>query len=570
MNNSSRRRFLRLSIGAVLSTTTLATGTAAISAQLPDEELKSFLLSGQTSVSGVNLRHKEKLRRVYTERNFIPIWSENGQYTNTPRAIVEKLEGSSILGLDPAQYYTQVLASWLNTQGSYSTRQLELVLTDSLFEYFDNLANGQTGKLPGDASSWFGKQRVTDTQNIAMSFFRGAVSFRDAINQLQPESEHYNNLLLALREHHQILNNGGYQTIDAGGTLKPGTQDYRVKQLRQRLAQSKDYPGGYASASDHFDHSLEDALISFQNRHGLEADGMAGSKTLKALNTSVEERIAQIEINLDRWRWLPQDLGDNHIVVNTAGFQMDLVLNGYKNLSMDVIVGRNKRETPIFSDEMEHMVFNPTWNVPKSIARRDLLPKELANPGYLHSNNYVALSRSDKSNRALNTFSSGELEPSVFNASYRLMQKAGSDNALGSVKFMFPNQYSIYLHDTNAKNLFEETNRAHSSGCVRVKDPVALAKTLLMNEGHSEYGVEELFASQQTKAVSLQNKVPVHITYQTAWVDESGSVNFRDDIYGHDDHALQNYRTQRPQLAQQERHLLTQLSGIEVAISNTL
>lgn len=561
MNNLNRRAFLRRSVVAVLSTSTLATGTAVIAAQIPDAGVQSFLHSHNSAVGGVYIRHKNKLQKVYAERNFKPLWSSNGQYTNTTRAIVKRLENSSALGLHPASYYTRVLASWLHMQDTQSTSNLELVLTDALFEYFDNLANGQTGEKPGDPSNWFALQSTTDSETTAYQFFRGAVSFREAINKLQPESHHYNNLLLALRDHYSILANGGYTTIDRGTPLLADVKSHRVAQLRDRLSQSGDYQQNFSADFEYFDHELAEGLKRFQTRHGLEADGVAGRNTLKALNTSVQDRIAQLEVNLDRWRWLPRDLGENHIIVNTAGYQMDVVLNGYKALSMDVIVGRNKRETPIFSDEMEHLVFNPTWNVPKSIARRDLLPKELANPGYLHNGNYVALSHSDQSSRALNTFSPEELDPAAFNANYRLMQRPGSNNALGSVKFMLPNKHSIYLHDTNAKNLFEEVARAFSSGCVRVKDPVTLAKTLLTNEGHTEYDVEQLFTSNKTKTVPLRNRIPVHLTYQTAWVDESGTLNFRNDFYNHDRYALEHYHNQRPLLVQKERHALAQLNS---------
>ena len=501
------------------------------------------------------------LVKIYAERGYAPLWSDNGQYTDTGRAIVSKLENSSSLGLHPAGYYTQVLSSWLQMQEPQTATRLDLVLTDSLIEYFDNLANSQTGEKPGDDSTWFATQAITDANNEALRFFRGDASFRETTDRLQPRSYRYDDLIAALKEKHKILSEGGYTTIADGAILKPGMQDSRVQQLRHRLAQSGDHTETYVTDPNLYDAALEASVKTFQERHGLEADGLIGGKTFAELNTTVEARIAQIEINLDRWRWLPRDLGDNHIIVNTAGFQMDMVLNGHHALYMNVVVGKPKHKTPVFSKDMEHIVFNPSWNVPKSIASKELLPRELANPGYLSGKNFVAVSHTDKSTRSVDSFAAYELEPSSFTSQYRLKQLPGSNNALGTVKFMLPNKHAIYLHDTNAKTLFQKTTRAFSHGCIRVEDPVKLAKTLLMNDGHTEHSVEQRFATDKSKTIRLDSPLPVHMTYQTAWVDEHGKLNFRPDIYGHDKHAVQSYKNQRPHLTNTERQLLLQHSS---------
>lgn len=533
--------------------------------QARDTNIQSFLSSGKNSVAGIKLRHKAKLTKMYAERGFTPLWSSNGQYTSTSYAVIEKLENSSLLGLHPSQYYTQILNSWLHLQEPKSSSRLDLVLTDVLFEYFDNLANGQTGERPGNDSSWFQKQAKTDIDYDAYRFFRGDASFRETQDRLQPYNENYTGLLTALAQHHKVLANGGYLQVSAGASLKPGMQDARVVQLRTRLAQSGDLADGFATSNTEYDWNLEEALRDYQQRHGLEADGILGSNTLAELNTPVEQRIAQIEVNLDRWRWLPRDLGESHIIVNTAGFEMDVILNGYNSLSMNVVVGKPKHKTPIFSDEMEHLVFNPSWHVPASITTKELLPKEMENPGYLDDNNFVAVSLTDKSARPIGSLPSYELEPSSFVSRYRLQQLPGKNNALGTVKFMLPNQYSIYLHDTNSKSLFEKTTRAYSHGCVRVHDPVQLAKTLLGNDGMDEYSVDEMFASDQSKTIRLRNKLPVHMTYQTSWVDDFGKLHFRPDIYDHDAHAIQKYQSRRPMLARRESQLLTQLGSYAVS-----
>ena len=562
MTNFERRAFLKNSIALALSSSSMfAMAGSAIAARIPDDNVRSFLQSGKRSIDGIPLRHKDKLQRIYAERNYIPVWSIDGQYTNTTRAVLRKLDNSSLLGLHPSHYYTKVLNSWLHLQEPQTASRLEILLTDSLYEYFDNLANGQSGEKPGDDGGWFLKQAKTNVHNYVMNFFRGDASFRQTIDNLQPLHHRYTGLLVALQDHHRLFAEGGFQTVDPGPTLKPGMRSPRVAQLRNRLMQSGDITDNYASAPDQYDWLLEEGLKTFQQRHGLDADGLLGGNTLKELNVPIEHRIAQIEVNLDRWRWLPSDLGNSHLTVNTAGFELDVVLDGYSSLHMNVVVGKPEHRTPIFSDRMEHLVFNPSWHVPVSITKNELLPKERANPGYLENKNFVAVSLADKSSTAISSLSTGELESSYFISRYRLQQLPGENNALGSVKFMLPNQYSIYLHDTNAKSLFEKTSRAYSHGCVRLEDPHHLAKTILAHDGHDPSRVDSILESGRSKTINLNAALPVHMTYQTSWVDESGKINFRKDIYSHDAHAIQTYQYQRPRQAQREAQILASLSS---------
>jgi len=562
MTNFQRRTFLKNSLAAALGSSSMFALTGnAFASRTPDNNVQAFLQSGKNSLGGITLRHKEKLKRIYAERNYIPVWSVNGQYTTASRAVLRKLEKSSLLGLHPSHYYTQVLNSWLHLQEPMSSSRLELLLTDSLYEYFDNLANGQIGEKPGDDDGWFVKQSSTNVHEYVLNFFRGDTSFRETIDNLQPRHHRYTGLLVALQDHHRLYAEGGFQQIDSGPTLKHGMHGPRVAQLRTRLAQSGDITEGFNASPDHFDWLLEEGLKTFQQRHGLEADGILGGNSLKELNVPIEHRIAQIEVNLDRWRWLPNDLGDSHLTVNTAGFEMDVVLDGYSSLNMNVVVGKPEHRTPIFSDQMEHLVFNPSWHVPVSITRNELLPKERANPGYLDNKNFVAVSLSDKSSIPVSHLPDYELEASSFISRYRLKQLPGKTNALGSVKFMLPNQYSIYLHDTNAKSLFEETSRAYSHGCVRVEEPHELAKTLLVHDGHDASNIDSILESGKSKTINLHSALPVHVTYQTSWVDESGKLNFRKDIYNHDAHAIQKYQYHRPLQTRRESELLAQVGG---------
>ena len=554
MSRINRRKFLRHS--AVIAISSAATAFSGRVAALQHTDADLHALTNSTSVADIPLRHRDKLQKIYSQRNYVPLWTKQGQVTQTARAVIKRLENASLLGLYPSNYYPKVLNKWV--QDPNFNPQLEMVLTDSLWEYFDNLANGQTNEIPGDPAVWFARQSHTDIDYNAMDFFNGNASFGATIDRLQPVSQNYTNLLMALRDHYQILAQGGYTPVPQGNGLQPGSVDPRVAKLRARLAQSGDLPAGL-SQSDIFDLNVDEAVKHFQQRHGLEADGVIGSKTLAELNVPVQQRIAQIEINLDRWRWLPRDLGADHIVVNSAGFEMDVTLHNHRAIKMGVVVGKRKHRTPVFSDEMEHIVFRPSWNVPKSIAAKELLPKELENPGHLDSRDFVVVSRADQSSRPVSSLATHELEPSYFNSTYRLRQKPGQINALGSVKFMFPNKHSIYLHDTNARHLFGKIKRAFSHGCIRVEDPDLLARTLLQNDGKDEYEIDSILSDNSPKTVVLGDKIPVHLTYQTSWVDDTGRVQFRADIYDHDKYAIGNYRSSRPEQANQESYVLSSL-----------
>ena len=560
----NRRKFLKNTAGLALTAAFTAHGTQASAAQITDERLRRMLDSARTSVAGIPLRHQDKLRKIYANRRYVPLWTRQGQITQTARAVIHKLENSPLLGLHKASYYPKVLNSWVHFQDANSTLQLELVLTDSLYEFFDNLANGQTSKAPGNPGTWHQKHGRTNIEYEALQFFSGDATFNETVDRLQPINYRYTDLLLALRDHHRIYAQGGYTRIAPGNTLKVGSRSSRISQLRNRLLQSGDLTNTSSPTADIFDWEVEQGVKNFQQRHGLQADGIPGNKTLAELNIPIEKRIAQIEINLDRWRWLPRDLGANNVIVNTAGFDMKVTLQYNDALDMKVVVGKPENQTPIFSDEMEHMVFKPSWNVPKSISREELLPKELSSPGYLDNRNFVVVSRSDQTARPVSSLPTYELDPSTFNAKYRLRQQPGKKNALGEIKFMFPNRHSIYLHDTNAKHLFAENKRAFSHGCIRVENPELLARTLLLNDGKGDYAIDELINNNNSKAVKLGENLPVHITYQTSWVDEHGRVQFRPDIYGHDQHALHNYQNSRPRQISQETYALAQL-GISSA-----
>jgi murein L,D-transpeptidase YcbB/YkuD len=323
--------------------------------------------------------------------------------------------------------------------------------------------------------------------------------------------------------------------VPAGPTLRLGDRDARVGLLRARLAAMGDFAGA-ATGPDAmlYDAPLAAAVEAFQRRHGLNDDGAVGPMTLAALNASPAARAAQIAVNLERMRWLNHPLVHRRLVVNQAGFTVTLYEGDAVLFHERVIIGLPDRQTPEFSDQMTYLVFNPTWFVPRSIATRDILPKLHADPTYLARSNMV-LTRADGGpvpyDPSFHDFTAYDSR----SFPYRIRQRPDPENALGQVKFMFPNNHAVYLHDTPTRSLFNRDSRAYSSGCVRVRDPLRLAALLLAAQYDDPVqAIDAMILNGRERHVTLAEPVPVHLTYRTAWVDDAGQPQFRADIYRRD------------------------------------
>ncbi|MBU2618786.1 MAG: L,D-transpeptidase family protein [Proteobacteria bacterium] len=339
----------------------------------------------------------------------------------------------------------------------------------------------------------------------------------------------------ALAQYHQLAAQGGWPQVPAGPTLHEGDMDVRTPLLRQRLVASGDLTAPTVEGSFFlFDTTLREAVQRFQARHGLIADGLVGAKTLTELNVPLSERIRQLTASLERCQPLPSLLEPRHILINIADFTLKLYEDGELRLSMPVIVGKTYRQTPVFNGRISSLVLNPAWEVPHSIATKDLLPKIKKNPGYLRTSD-IRVFRGW--NPGTEVDSAGvdwaSLSPSRF--PYRLRQEPGPDNALGRVKFLFPNPYDVYLHDTPSRELFQKDDRTFSSGCIRLARPLELAVHLL--QGTPLGSMEALtaaIAGEKTRTIPLPSPIAIYMAYMTAWVDRDGTVQFRRDIYNRD------------------------------------
>jgi murein L,D-transpeptidase YcbB/YkuD len=329
-----------------------------------------------------------------------------------------------------------------------------------------------------------------------------------------------------------IAAQGGWPQVPEGAALKPGMEDARVPVLRQRLLVSGDFAGPL-SDSLRYDPALEVGVKAFQLRHGLEPDGVIGARTFEAMNRTVWERIDQMRISLERARWTLRGLGSTFVLVNIAGAETFFVRNDAVLWRTRSVVGQAYRKTPLFQDEIRYIEINPTWTVPRSIFLKDKLPKIREDLGYLTRGHYRVVDPNGKT-----------IDPSTVNwwadsPNVTLVQAPGADNALGLIKFMFPNEHSVYLHDTNDRGLFGRAERNLSSGCVRIEDPFVLADLLLGGSPDwSPQRRDAILASGRTTRIDLPRPVQIVLAYYTAWVDETGTLQFREDVYGRDQAVL--------------------------------
>jgi murein L,D-transpeptidase YcbB/YkuD len=478
----------------------------------------------------------------YRARDFRPAWTDNGLVLADAVAFLDALRLVAEDGLDPENYHLAALDALLAEINAAKAKQgtrvrpealadLEMLLTDAFLLCGSHLVHGQVNPETIQ-SEWFVKGRYED---LAAVLEKGlaANDIPSALDSLRPGHTVYKGLKKALRDYSALVDAGGWPEFPPGPKLIKGDRDARVEALRKTLAATGDLIVAEGDGHpDLFDEGLERSVKAFQRRNGLEPDGVVGAETAIALNVPAAERLAQIRANLERWRWVTPDLGKRYILVNVADFRVEVVEADRVVLSMPAIVGRAYRQTPEFSGTMSYIEINPTWTVPPKLVKEDILPQVKKDPAYLR----------EKGIRIFRDWRQGapEIDPGSVDWSqvkpeslpYKFRQDPGPHNSLGRVKFMFPNKFDVYLHDTPERGLFGRAVRDFSSGCIRVEKPVDLAEYVLRDDPN--WTRDKLLAAmdgQETRVINLRSPLSVHLLYWTAWLGDDGRVQFRKDIY---------------------------------------
>ncbi|KAA1194017.1 L,D-transpeptidase family protein [Pseudohalioglobus sediminis] len=477
-----------------------------------------------------------ELYAVYHEFAMQPLWVSDVGTGIHARALVDAISDARSHGLYPRDYHLDALQEAWDARQAEELARLDILLTLALLAWVNDISNGreQPRASHPDLFAEAGTGRADPVQVVRD--FLAAGDPAKYLDALHPQHYYYRNLRNALPRYQALVASGGWPQVSTGATLHPGDSDPRVAALRRRLAVTGEYTGA-EMISEVFDPELVEAVTRFQFYHGLAPDGVAGAQTVAALNVSAASRLRQIEINMERWRWMSHDLGNPHVMVDIAGFDVQAVLDDKPRLEMRAIVGKLHHETPVFSDRIRYIEFNPYWNLTPSIARHETIPRIRKDPNYLESKHIRVFDGWG--------WDAKELDPrsvdwnNVSNPGrFKFRQDPGPWNALGTMKFIFPNEHSVYLHDTPNHDLFARAARSFSHGCIRLSEPADLAAWILQfNDDDTRWSMEDIQAvldSQERTVKNLSRPMDVHLTYETAWVDMEGALHFAADIYSRD------------------------------------
>ncbi|MCF8107017.1 MAG: L,D-transpeptidase family protein, partial [Desulfohalobiaceae bacterium] len=439
---------------------------------------------------GCELVHTGRdLIRFYRERDFFPVWVDRSGVNPQGRKLPEFLDKTRFHGLDPEDYHLACIRGLLEAIDKFQDRdalglrpdpellaQFDILLTDGFLSSASHLSSGRVS--PENLyKQWLAPEKKEDIIS-RLATLGPAQDLMEVYEGFLPDCRRYKSMLRAGKRLRRIIAEGGWGRLTAGPLLQQGDTGPRVAALKQRLLMKRVPERGLDVSKSYFDGRLEEAVIRFQSRHGLKVDGLVGRQTLAALNVSAAQRLKTVMLNLERLRWLPCGFKNRYILVNIADFTLAAYENHEKEFSLKVVVGEKYHKTPVFSKELRYIVLNPYWNVPRSIAVKEVLPKIKKDPGYMREKHYQLLS-GWQDETLLNPRQIDWDQVNARNFKWRIRQEPGPWNSLGQVKFMFPNVFDVYIHDTPQKHLFKVRERTFSHGCIRCQDPVLLAAFVL-------------------------------------------------------------------------------------------
>lgn len=495
-------------------------------------QIEQLFNVSDAEVAGDTIYLQDLLREVYAADAYEPLWTSMGRVDEL-RAL---LFDASSHGLQPSDYHLPAI-DWLRQQAQSATSPanlaaLDVLLTDGLMLYVQHRSLGKVKAQDLDPD--FNFRRDTLKNYPSAEAVRHAIVFENLaafIESIAPTFDYYETLRVQLQRYRQLEEQGGWPEVPAGPTLHLSDRGGRVALLRQRLLIEGELFTQEITDTEFFDSQLEQAVRRFQVLYGLDSDGVPGKKTIAAMNVPVSTRINQLRLSLERLRWVSQETNDAFIAVNIAGFQLSYVRDRKVVWTTRIMVGQPYRKTPIFRGDITYIEFNPTWTIPPTILRNDTLPAIKKDSGYLAAKDIAVI---DASGRRLNP---NDIDWKSFGNSipYTLRQDPGPKNALGRIKFIFPNPHFVFMHDTPSQALFNLPERTFSSGCIRVENAFELAELVLQDSSEfTPVQMQAVLDSGRTQRVVLSTPTPVLILYLTAALDSSGMATFYRDVYKRD------------------------------------
>jgi len=491
------------------------------------EQSKTIILGGEKIIGN------PVITGIYKNEDYNPLW----EAAKNRNDLISILDDSYFEGLNPKDYHIDFIKQHdeeIEKGATISTENsaiADIVMTDALLTYAHHMIQGKVNPTKLDPNWNYSQRPMPDSVEFRVMHRLQTQSLKEGVKNIRSELPMYNKLQFWFAKYDSVQKaDGDIEQIQyPGAPLRLGDSSEVVGELKRHLS-------NYANTlslthDDVFDEELEVTIKEFQSQNGLDDDGIAGKKTFEMLNMSISVRMDILRVNMERCRWLNNDLPEEFLLVNIADYHLYLFRNRQIDYDCRVVVGKEHHETPVFTSDIKYLVFNPTWTVPYSIASKEILPKLKRDPQYLQDRNMTLL-RGDK---VIDPSTIDFTQYSRGNFPFTIRQEPGPNNALGIVKFIFPNKYAVYLHDTPSKSYFGKSERAFSHGCVRVQNPLVLAEQLLGKQGYDRNKIDSILKTKKLKNVYLEEPMPVMIMYWTCYEDrEEGKMYFYGDIYGRD------------------------------------